>query len=117
MRLAVWLCASYYVSRKVEVCSSSAGHATLQSEVFLFRSEELEYFCGPQGGARSLARGAWDSFAGWLPWAKTRSARAIAAAFRRAALGGDKCLGCNQKHSLKFTSLAKLDALKVPINF
>ncbi|CAE7776376.1 PIP [Symbiodinium sp. CCMP2456] len=57
--------------------------------VFLFRNEELEYFCGPKGGARSLARGAWDSFAGWLPWAETRSARAIAAAFRRAALGED----------------------------
>eukprot|EP00439_Symbiodinium_sp_Y106_P054371 s887_g7.t1 len=57
--------------------------------VFLFRNEELEYFCGPKGGARSLSRGAWDSFAGWLPWAEQRSARAIAAAFRRAALGED----------------------------
>lgn len=56
--------------------------------VFLFRPEELEFFCGPSGGARSLAPSAWRSFSSWLP-SGLSSAPAVAAAFRRAALGKD----------------------------
>ena len=57
-------------------------------KVFLFRPEELEFFCGPSGGARSLAPSAWRSFSSWLP-SRLSSAPAVAAAFRRAALGKD----------------------------
>lgn len=62
------------------------------SKVFLFRREELEFFCGPSGGASSLAPAAWRSFSSWLPSGIT-SAEAVAAAFRRAALGKDEWLG------------------------
>eukprot|EP00931_Biecheleriopsis_adriatica_P092137 TRINITY_DN65960_c0_g1_i1.p1 TRINITY_DN65960_c0_g1~~TRINITY_DN65960_c0_g1_i1.p1 ORF type:complete len:467 (+),score=80.90 TRINITY_DN65960_c0_g1_i1:132-1532(+) len=60
--------------------------------VFLFRNAELEYFCGSarEASARGLATAqAWKNFAGWLPCAENASARTIAAAFRRAALGHD----------------------------
>ncbi|CAJ1390499.1 unnamed protein product [Effrenium voratum] len=61
--------------------------------VFLFRSEELDYFCGPGLGASSLAPFEWKRFAGWLPEGETfRSGRDVAAAFRRAALGEDKSM-------------------------
>lgn len=59
--------------------------------VCLFRNQELEFFCGPgPGGARSLvSAAAWQRFAGWMPQSQNESARSIASAFRRAALGGD----------------------------
>mgnify|MGYP002803575375 CR=1 FL=1 len=59
--------------------------------VFLFRREELEFFCGSSGGASSLAPAAWRSFSSWLPSGIT-SAEAVAAAFRRAALGKDESI-------------------------
>mmetsp|Transcript_97156 Transcript_97156/g.290261 ORF Transcript_97156/g.290261 Transcript_97156/m.290261 type:complete len:218 (-) Transcript_97156:271-924(-) len=64
--------------------------------VCLFRSEELEFFCGPGLGARSVAEQSWRRFAGWLPWAEDASARTIATAFRRAALGEDAALSPSQ---------------------
>ena len=63
--------------------------AGIFTEVFLFRPEELDYFCGPSGGASSLAPAAWRSFSSWLP-SGISSAPAVAAAYRRAALGKDR---------------------------
>ena len=59
-------------------------------EVFLFRPAELDFFCGPTGGAKRLAPGAYETFASWLD---ATSARDVARGFRRAALGQDGPLG------------------------
>ena len=59
-------------------------------EVFLFRAAELDFFCGPTGGAKRLAPGAYETFASWLD---ATSARDVARGFRRAALGQDGPLG------------------------
>mmetsp|Transcript_29877 Transcript_29877/g.68863 ORF Transcript_29877/g.68863 Transcript_29877/m.68863 type:complete len:428 (+) Transcript_29877:48-1331(+) len=66
--------------------------AVVMRAAFLFRPTELEYFCGPSGGARANHPSAWKSFTDWLPWAEDASAATIAAAFRRAALGQDSAL-------------------------
>lgn len=60
--------------------------------VCMFRHEELEYFCSPTGSNASSFPAAWQSFAGWLPWAQDASSRTIAMAFRCAALGEDASL-------------------------
>jgi len=60
--------------------------------VCMFRNEELEYFCSPTGDNAATFPASWQSFAGWLPWAHDASARTIAKAFRRAALGEDALL-------------------------
>lgn len=77
-----------YASRHADKVSAMVLRA-----VCLFREEEFDFFLGPGPGARTVCGDAWNRLTDWLPWVNNRtSARIIAAAFRRAALGKDSSL-------------------------